>query len=214
MISLDRFGLSCVRGASLEETLGENSPQPACPQHQRPRCSLGIIGMFWTGRSCRRRQCWPWRKRKRAIGPASAPRATIRTQFARSSPYSLIICDFTGRIKFWPARRLYGTYFRYAGEPFETHSRPLKQRTATWKPLLHWSVHRQRLELAAASVGRRDGRYRVCRLPTASGSTSPSPKALINAWTPRHPVQCPGIITCRPKVRSSATVSAMMPSFG
>ena len=115
MISLDRFGLSCVRGASLEETLGENSPQPACPQHQRPRCSLGIIGMFWTGRSCRRRQCWPWRKRKRAIGPASAPCATIRTPFARSSPYSLIICDFTGRIKFWPARRLYGTYFRYAG---------------------------------------------------------------------------------------------------
>ena len=33
------------------------------------------------------------------------------------------------------------------GESFETHSRPLtlKQRTATWKPLLHWSVHRQRL---------------------------------------------------------------------
>jgi len=35
MISLDRFGLSCVRGASLEETHGEDSPlatgMPATP---------------------------------------------------------------------------------------------------------------------------------------------------------------------------------------
>src|SRR5271169_2292190 len=30
--------------------------------------------MLWTGRSCRRRQCWLWRKRKRATGPASAPK--------------------------------------------------------------------------------------------------------------------------------------------
>src|SRR5271166_6274962 len=48
--------------------------QPACRQRQRPRCSLRIIGMLWTGRSCRRRQCWLWRKRKRATGPASAPK--------------------------------------------------------------------------------------------------------------------------------------------
>jgi len=27
--------------------------------------------MLWTGRSCRRRQCWLWRKRKRARGPAA-----------------------------------------------------------------------------------------------------------------------------------------------
>ena len=30
--------------------------------------------MLWTGRSCRRRQCWLWRKRKRAAGPTSAPK--------------------------------------------------------------------------------------------------------------------------------------------
>jgi hypothetical protein len=30
--------------------------------------------MLWTGRSCRRRQCWLWRKRKRATGPTSAPK--------------------------------------------------------------------------------------------------------------------------------------------
>jgi hypothetical protein len=48
--------------------------QPVCRQHQQPRCSLRIIGMLWTGRSCRRRQCWLWRKRKRATGPASSPK--------------------------------------------------------------------------------------------------------------------------------------------
>jgi len=30
--------------------------------------------MLWTGRSCRRRQCWLWRNRKRATGTASAPK--------------------------------------------------------------------------------------------------------------------------------------------
>ena len=61
--------------ASLEETFGEDSPlEPACRRHQRPRCSLRIIGMLWTGRSCRKRQCWLWRKRKRAAGPTSAPK--------------------------------------------------------------------------------------------------------------------------------------------
>jgi hypothetical protein len=39
-----------------------------------PKCSLRIIGMLWTGRSCRRRQCWIRRKRKRATGPVSAPK--------------------------------------------------------------------------------------------------------------------------------------------
>jgi hypothetical protein len=48
--------------------------QPACRQHQRPRYRLRIIGMLWTGRSCRRRQCWLWRERKHATGPASAPK--------------------------------------------------------------------------------------------------------------------------------------------
>ena len=48
--------------------------QPACRQHQPPRCRLRIIGMLWTGRSCRRRQCWLWRERKHATGPASAPK--------------------------------------------------------------------------------------------------------------------------------------------
>ena len=53
------FGLSCVRGANLEKTLGEDSPlATSMPANQRPRCSLRIIGMLWTGRSCRRRQCW------------------------------------------------------------------------------------------------------------------------------------------------------------
>jgi hypothetical protein len=43
-------------------------------QQQRPRCSMRIIAMLWTGRSCRRRQCWLWRKRKRDTAPASAPK--------------------------------------------------------------------------------------------------------------------------------------------
>ncbi len=30
--------------------------------------------MLWTGRPCRRRQCWLWRKRKRATRPASEPK--------------------------------------------------------------------------------------------------------------------------------------------
>jgi hypothetical protein len=66
--------LSCVLCASLEETLGEDSPLATSRQHQRPRYSLRIIGMLWTGRSCRRRECWLWRKRKCVTGPATAPR--------------------------------------------------------------------------------------------------------------------------------------------
>jgi hypothetical protein len=64
------------RSGRLEETLGEDSTarNPDCRQHQRPGCSLRVIGMLWTGRSCRRRQCWLWRKRKRATGLASAPK--------------------------------------------------------------------------------------------------------------------------------------------
>src|SRR5208283_1479258 len=65
MISAGSLGLSCVRGARRELT--EEG------QHQRPRCSVRIIIMLWTGRPCRRRQCWLWLKRKRATGPASAP---------------------------------------------------------------------------------------------------------------------------------------------
>jgi hypothetical protein len=30
--------------------------------------------IIWTGRHCRRRQCWLWLKRKHATGPASAPK--------------------------------------------------------------------------------------------------------------------------------------------
>jgi hypothetical protein len=60
------LGLSCVRGARRELT--EEG------QHQGPRCSVRIIIMLWTGRPCRRRQCWLWLKRKRATGPASAPK--------------------------------------------------------------------------------------------------------------------------------------------
>ena len=68
-------GLSCVRDASLKRrSVKIHRSQPACRQHQRPRCSLRIIGMLWTGRSCRRRQYWLWRKRKRATVPASAPK--------------------------------------------------------------------------------------------------------------------------------------------
>ncbi len=67
------LGPSCVRGASLEETLGEDSPlatsMPAIPATE---VHLRTIEMLWTGRSCRRGQCWLWRKRKRATGPASA----------------------------------------------------------------------------------------------------------------------------------------------
>ena len=48
MISLDRFGLSCIRGRTSGGHRGR--------QHQRPRCSLRIIVMPWTGMSCRRRQ--------------------------------------------------------------------------------------------------------------------------------------------------------------
>ena len=76
MISLDRLVCRAYWGASqLERTLGEiHRSQPACRRHQRPRRSMRIIGMLWTGRSCRRPQCWLWRKRKRATGPASAPK--------------------------------------------------------------------------------------------------------------------------------------------
>ena len=94
------LGLSCVRGASLEETSVKiHRSQPACRQHQRPRCSLRIIGMLWTGRSCRRRQCWLWRKRKRATGPASAPklrqnrfkyRATFETELETGKNRGLV----------------------------------------------------------------------------------------------------------------------------
>src|SRR5271166_1940273 len=73
MISLDRLVCRAYGAQNLEETLGEDHrSQSACRQHQRPGCSLRIIGMLWTGRSCRRRQCWL--KRKRATGPASAPK--------------------------------------------------------------------------------------------------------------------------------------------
>src|SRR6202521_6229195 len=60
------LGLSCVRGARRELT--EEG------QHQRPRCSVRITIMLWTGRPCRRGQCWLWRKGKGATGPASAPK--------------------------------------------------------------------------------------------------------------------------------------------
>ena len=75
MISLDRLVCRAYGAQALtRRSVKIHCSQPACRQHQRPRCSLRIIGMLWTGRSCRRRQCWLWRKRKRATGPASAPK--------------------------------------------------------------------------------------------------------------------------------------------
>jgi hypothetical protein len=75
MISLDRLVCPAYgRQALKRRSVKIHRSQPACRQHQRPRCSLRIIGMLWTERSCRRRQCWLWRKRKRATGPASAPK--------------------------------------------------------------------------------------------------------------------------------------------
>ena len=75
MISLDRLACRAYGALALKRrSVKIHRSQPACRQHQRPRCSLRIIGMLWTGRSCRRRQCWLWRKRKRAAGPASAPK--------------------------------------------------------------------------------------------------------------------------------------------
>jgi hypothetical protein len=69
------LGLSCLRGASLDETIGEDHRfAPIMPTAPATRCSLRIIGMLWTGRSCRRRQCSLWRKGKRATGPADAPK--------------------------------------------------------------------------------------------------------------------------------------------
>ena len=75
MISLDRLVCRAYGAQALKRRWVKiHRSQPACRQHQRPRCSLRIIGMLWTGRSCRRRQCWLWRKRKRAAGPTSAPK--------------------------------------------------------------------------------------------------------------------------------------------
>src|SRR5271166_1694645 len=75
MISLHRLVCRAYEAQALKKrSVKIHRSQPACRQHQRPRCSLRIIGMLWTGRSCRRRQCWLWRKRKRATGPASAPK--------------------------------------------------------------------------------------------------------------------------------------------
>ena len=75
MISLDRLACRAYRALALKRRWVKiHRSQPAYRQHQRPRCSLRIIGMLWTGRSCRRRQRWLWRKRKRAAGPTSAPK--------------------------------------------------------------------------------------------------------------------------------------------
>ena len=75
MISLDRLVCRAYGAQALKRrSVKIHRLQPVCLQHQRPRCSLRIIGMLWTGRSCRRRQCWLWRKRKRAAGPTSAPK--------------------------------------------------------------------------------------------------------------------------------------------
>jgi hypothetical protein len=76
MISLDRLVCRAYwEQAMLEGTLGGiHRSQPACRRHKRPKCSMKIIGMLWTGRPCRRRQCWLWRERKRATSPASAPK--------------------------------------------------------------------------------------------------------------------------------------------
>ncbi|SRR5260370_27339698 len=75
MISLDRLVCRAYGAQALKRrSVKIHRSQPACRQRQRPRCNLRIIGMLWTGRSCRRRQCWLWRKRKRATVPASAPK--------------------------------------------------------------------------------------------------------------------------------------------
>ena len=89
MISLDRLVCRAYGAQALKRrSVKIHRSQPACRQHQRPRCSLRIIGMLWTGRSCRRRQCWLWRKRKRATGPASAPKLR-QNRFKCSSVYEL-----------------------------------------------------------------------------------------------------------------------------
>jgi hypothetical protein len=69
-ISLDRLACRAYWTQALKRcSVKIHRSQPACRQHQRPRCSLRIIGMLWTGRSCRRRQCSLRRKRKRASAP-------------------------------------------------------------------------------------------------------------------------------------------------
>ena len=64
--------------------------------------------MLWTGRSCRRRQCWLWRKRKRATGPASAPKLRQnRFKYSATSilddllSFGLIYCDPSREFNFW-----------------------------------------------------------------------------------------------------------------
>ena len=66
MISLDRLAC-CAYGATPRAH--RRRPTPAT---EVQRCSVRIIIILWTGRPCRRRQCWLWLKRKHATGPASA----------------------------------------------------------------------------------------------------------------------------------------------
>jgi len=76
MISLDRLVCRAYSTQALKRRSVKIQPlaiQIAANTSDRG-AARGIIGMLWTGRSCRRRQCWLWRKRKRATGLASAPK--------------------------------------------------------------------------------------------------------------------------------------------
>jgi len=69
------LALSCVLGASLGETLGEDSPfatsMPATPATDvQPEDHRNALAR----KVLQKTQCWLWRKRKRATGPASAPK--------------------------------------------------------------------------------------------------------------------------------------------
>ena len=66
--------------------------------------------MLWTGRSCRRRQCWLWRKRKRATGPASAPKLR-QNRFKYRATAEALIPAGSGVID---ARGLPGYTFEFA----------------------------------------------------------------------------------------------------
>jgi hypothetical protein len=59
IILLDRLVCRAYGEQALKRRSAKiHRSQPACRQHQRPRCSLRIIGMLWTGMPYRRHRCW------------------------------------------------------------------------------------------------------------------------------------------------------------
>jgi hypothetical protein len=83
MISPGSLGLSCVRGARRELTEEANT-------------SVRIIIMLWTARSCRRRQCRLWLKRKHSADPAGAPKLR-QNRFKYSSTVTHLFLRFWGQ---------------------------------------------------------------------------------------------------------------------